>query len=70
MDDDELWKIERVSEITGVPVATLHVWRTRKRGPAGFKIGRSLRYRRSEVLRWITEQERADRLSPTHGGAA
>ncbi|BCO57180.1 helix-turn-helix domain-containing protein [Mycobacterium intracellulare subsp. intracellulare] len=55
-----------VAALTGVDAATLRYWRHADTGPASFKLGRRVVYRRSEVERWIAEQEAATR----RGGAA
>jgi predicted DNA-binding transcriptional regulator AlpA len=39
------------------PVATLRYWRHLGEGPAGFRLGRRVVYRRAEVDRWISEQQ-------------
>ncbi len=39
-----------------VPVATIYAWRYRRQGPPGFRVGRHLRFRRSDVEQWIAEQ--------------
>ncbi|MCH7582426.1 MAG: helix-turn-helix domain-containing protein, partial [Acidobacteria bacterium] len=39
-----------------VPGATLYAWRYRRQGPTGFKVGRHLRYRKSDVDLWINER--------------
>lgn len=48
---------------------TLRFWRTADQGPASFSLGRGGRvvYRRSEIERWLAEQEAATRRG---GGAA
>ena len=51
----------QVSDLTGVPVGTLRYWRHAGTGPASFTLGRRVVYRRSEVERWIAEQESATR---------
>jgi predicted DNA-binding transcriptional regulator AlpA len=53
----DLWGVERVAKFLGVPVATLYVWRHRRVGPKGRKIGRHLRYRPEDVHAWVLEQE-------------
>lgn len=40
-------------------VRTLQKWRVTGFGPAYFKIGRSVRYRRQELLDWIESRRRA-----------
>ena len=44
-----------VCEITGVPKATFYTWRTTRPGygPRATKIGRELRFKQSEVRRWL-----------------
>jgi excisionase family DNA binding protein len=41
-----------------VPAETLRKWRTQGTGPRAAKVGKHLRYRRSEVDRWLAERER------------
>ncbi|WP_345750913.1 helix-turn-helix transcriptional regulator [Microbacterium rhizophilus] len=41
----------------GVPVQTIHDLRHARRGPRGFRVGRELRYRVSEVQVWLAELE-------------
>ncbi|HLT09233.1 MAG TPA: helix-turn-helix domain-containing protein [Micromonosporaceae bacterium] len=47
---------EEVAAYLGVPVRTLYQWRLRGTGPRASKVGRHLRYRWSEVERWLDEQ--------------
>jgi excisionase family DNA binding protein len=56
---DRLITIQELAEYLGVPVATVYQWRYRKEGPTGFRVGRHVRYRWSEVEAWI-EQQLAD----------
>jgi predicted DNA-binding transcriptional regulator AlpA len=55
---ERLWRPEEVAELLQVPVALLYKWRYSKVGPPGFKIGRYLRYRESDVVGWIEGQVR------------
>lgn len=57
--DDPLWDADTLSGYLGVPVGTLQQWRHRKYGPQAFRLGGRVRYRRSVVLAWVAEQERA-----------
>lgn len=41
------------------PVATVRGWRYRKVGPAGFRLGRDIVYRREAVDTWLAEREQA-----------
>lgn len=51
-----LMTMEEVSEEYRVPVATLRFWRHKGTGPASFKIGRRVMYRREDVQAWLQEQ--------------
>jgi excisionase family DNA binding protein len=53
---DRLLTITDLSEMLGVPVDTLYGWRHRGEGPAGFRIGRHVRYRRAAVEAWLDTQ--------------
>lgn len=54
--DDQLLTMDEAAEIVRVPVATLRYWRYLGKGPRGFRVGRSVRFWRSEVTRWLEEQ--------------
>jgi predicted DNA-binding transcriptional regulator AlpA len=40
----------------GIPETTLAQWRYLKKGPPYIKVGRHVRYRQSDVERWLEEQ--------------
>ncbi len=42
-----------VADYLGVPIATLHAWRSRRKGPAASRVGKYLRYRWGDVDAWI-----------------
>ncbi|MBC7724815.1 MAG: helix-turn-helix domain-containing protein [Burkholderiaceae bacterium] len=44
----------------GVPVQTIHDLRHAQRGPRGFRVGREMRYRVSDVQRWVEAMEAQD----------
>ena len=44
----------------GVTVQTLYDLRSRGRGPVGFRVGRELRFRVSEVEAWLLRHEAED----------
>jgi len=50
----------------GVPVQTIHDLRHDGRGPRGFRVGRELRYRLSEVQEWFAQLEAASESQRTH----
>lgn len=45
------------------PVQTIYRWRVEGKGPRGIKVGRHLRFRRSDVEEWLESQadERSQR---------
>jgi len=53
---DELLSMQEAAAIVRVPVATLRYWRHLGTGPRSFRVGRSVRYWRTEVLRWLENQ--------------
>ena len=61
-DPGRLMTLNEVSDLLGVPVATLYRWRHRGEGPPGYRIGRHVRYRRATIEEWI--EARADARSP------
>ena len=54
--NDELLTMQEVAAVVRVPVATLRYWRHLGTGPRGFRIGRSVRYWRTEVHTWLQQQ--------------
>ena len=54
--DDDLLTIAEVADLVRVPVATLRYWRHLGTGPKSFRVGRSVRYWRTEVLLWLERQ--------------
>lgn len=57
---DEFLRTQELSDLIKVPIGTIRNWRTRMYGPAGFKVGNTVLYRRSVVEAWLAEQERAE----------
>ena len=53
---DRLLTVQELAEYLGVPVATLYQWRYRSEGPKGFRVGRHVRYRWSEIEAWVERQ--------------
>jgi excisionase family DNA binding protein len=52
--DDPLLDTAQAAKEVGVEPATLEVWRSTKRHVIPFiKVGRLVRYRRSELLKWL-----------------
>ena len=53
---DQLLTVQELANYLGVPVATIYAWRYRHEGPPGFRVGRHVRFRRSDVEEWILQQ--------------
>ncbi len=53
---DRLLTVEDLAEYLDVPVATVYAWRYRRQGPPGFRVGKHLRFRWSDVERWIEDR--------------
>ena len=45
-----------VAAITRTPIDTLRWWRHRSTGPASFKVGRRVLYKREDVTAWLDAQ--------------
>ena len=59
---DRLLTVEDLAEYLGVPVATLYAWRSQRQGPRGFRVGRHLRYRWTDIEEWISDRIKTDVL--------
>ncbi|MGZ6795110.1 MAG: helix-turn-helix transcriptional regulator [Nocardioidaceae bacterium] len=67
---DGLEPVLTLSELAAhlaVSVQTLYDLRSQGRGPRGFRVGRELRFRRSEVDAWLARLEAADGARPRAG---
>ena len=53
---DRLEDVAWLAEYLGVPQQTIYRWRTHGDGPRGIKVGRHLRFRRSDVDAWLESQ--------------
>jgi excisionase family DNA binding protein len=58
---DPLLTIEQVAHWLGKPRNTLYAWHSRGKGPRAIRVGNTLRYRRSEVERWLDAHTDPDR---------
>jgi excisionase family DNA binding protein len=50
---EQLMTTVELAEYLEIPIATLYGWRTKREGPPAIKVGRHLRYRASDVERWL-----------------
>ena len=51
--NESLLSIDELAQYLDVPVATVRTWRANKTGPRGVRVGRHIRYRRSDVETWL-----------------
>ncbi len=54
---EEILTLDDVANLLKVPVATLRKWRVARTGPAAFRLGKYVRYKRSSIDQFIAEQE-------------
>ncbi|UYM04221.1 helix-turn-helix transcriptional regulator [Solicola gregarius] len=52
----KLLRVSEVSDLTGIPEATLRFWRHQGTGPKSAKLGRRVVYREVDVIAWIDAQ--------------
>lgn len=60
-DGNDLLTSAQVAELLQVSLRTVERMRATGTGPPWLKIGKSVRYRRKAVLKWLAEQEDAKR---------
>ena len=58
-----------LAQYLGVHVQAIYDLRTDGRGPSGIRVGREIRYRTSDVLRWLDSLHEPDRYLTNTGGA-
>lgn len=58
-----LWGVRELARYLGVPAATIYTWRYRGEGPPGFRVGKHLRFKPSEIEAWL-EAHREDATKP------
>ena len=56
--DDELLSIDEAAAFVRASVATMRYWRYDGTGPFSFRVGRHVRYWRSDLILWLAEQAR------------
>jgi excisionase family DNA binding protein len=57
---DPVVTLSQLAAQLGVSVQTLYDLRSQGRGPRGFRVGRELRFRVSEIAAWLTQLEADD----------
>jgi predicted DNA-binding transcriptional regulator AlpA len=53
---DEMLTLQEACHLLRVPEGTLRYWRHLGSGPRSFKLGRHVRYWRTDLILWLTEQ--------------
>jgi excisionase family DNA binding protein len=53
---EALLSTQELADYFDVPLKTIYAWRHQGRGPRGFRVGRHLRFRWSDVQGWVSEQ--------------
>nr|WP_042184391.1 helix-turn-helix domain-containing protein [Kibdelosporangium sp. MJ126-NF4]CEL16267.1 hypothetical protein [Kibdelosporangium sp. MJ126-NF4]CTQ94191.1 hypothetical protein [Kibdelosporangium sp. MJ126-NF4] len=56
LETPTLWGPEEVGQFLKVPTQTVYQWRSRGYGPTGTKVGKHVRYVRTEVIEWFYAQ--------------
>jgi predicted DNA-binding transcriptional regulator AlpA len=51
-----LWSLDETAHYLGKTPSALHTMRWRRIGPPSFKVGRHVRFRPQDVMRWVEEQ--------------
>lgn len=54
-EQDEILTLQEVAAFVRVPEQTLRYWRHLGKGPQGFRLGRFVRFWRSDVLLWLEQ---------------
>jgi excisionase family DNA binding protein len=57
MIDEPLLTVDDLARLLCVPARTIYAWRYKGSGPSGIKVGRHLRFRRSDVEQWLRALE-------------
>lgn len=58
--NDRLIGIDEPAEYLEVPKPTVYGWRNRRVGPPGFRVGKHVRFRWTDVEHWIENQLRKE----------
>jgi excisionase family DNA binding protein len=64
--DEPLISMADVAARLGMPVETLRRWRKHGRGPQGYRLGRHVQFRWSEVETWLQQQRERPHERRTH----
>lgn len=56
MTNEPLIGPKDISAWIGVPVRTIYQWRNGNKGPKAYRIGKHLKFKRSDVEQWLEAQ--------------
>lgn len=56
MVDERLVSPGELAAYLAVPVQTVYGWRSKGVGPRGLRVGKHVRYRKSDIERWLTSR--------------
>ena len=57
---DRLIGVDELAKYLEVPKATIYGWRNRGVGPPGFQVGKHVRFRWTDIERWIDDRLRKE----------
>lgn len=55
-DIDQLLSPAELADYLSIPVQTIYQWRHRGDGPPGYRVGRHVRYRWTDIQAWLDDQ--------------
>ncbi|MDG2023652.1 MAG: helix-turn-helix domain-containing protein [Actinomycetota bacterium] len=50
---EQLMTVDEVAELLQIPKSTLYYWRYQRQGPPALRLGRALRYRRTDIENFV-----------------
>lgn len=53
---DDVLTVDGLAALLKVPTSTVYAWRYRRTGPRGIRVGKHVRFRRSDVEQWLETQ--------------
>lgn len=64
---ERLWTLDDLAAFLQVPKDTIRTWSKHGDGPKGYKVGRHVRFKASDVERWLESRDTRGALDrPTH----
>ena len=54
-ESQEVLSVQEVAKLLKVPVSAIYAWNRRGVGPPFYKVGRKLRYRKSNARKWLAK---------------